>query len=492
MRNRALHDALRLFALEAASLLRDDQAAGAELEFDLDGGGGPGPALYHYRPLISKFISERWTRLRMLDSRQPAAQTLGAGASAYLRVNGLRGGEADPALRAMLERLYEDMSDFTFPEERFERVYAEVERTLYEESVQATVLVPVHGLELQAERVELGDGMELARGDRTDAPDEAVWGDPADPSSGDERQQPNALLMLTRDMAPDAGLPLEEARERFRRLLTGLRLWKAGGVALAAVAWRRTGDGRWQPFELEPTGVARGEPWILVEGEEVELCAFLDAVQSPFPPGPVVWSMARFDMGCGRRLESEALSDYLLSMRALIDDGRSGLALRVAVLCAEEHERKTVQRRVELAQALERFVIGDGPGDGDYLDAVGADSPRTLVDEVERHLRALLRDVLCGYLDPDLRKVADDLLLDQPEPFEIRAQRSSVLTRQASTGGPRSSGAWAQAAAVAPDPQAPAVDEAVEGVIEADLQPEPVIAGQPEFDWDDPAGYSPV
>ena len=49
-------------------------------------------------------------------------------------MNGLRGAEAEPALQAMLERLYEDVTDFTFPEERFERVYAEVERTLYEES----------------------------------------------------------------------------------------------------------------------------------------------------------------------------------------------------------------------------------------------------------------------------------------------------------------------------------------------------------------------
>jgi hypothetical protein len=130
-------------------------------------------------------------------------------------------------------------------------------------------------------------------------------------------------------------------------------------------------------------------------------------------------------MGCGRRLESEALSDYLLALRALVDSngdaGRSSLALRVAVLCAEESERKRVQRRVELAQALERFVMGDGPEDP-YLDAVGSDSPRTLVDEVERHLRALLRDVMCGYLDADLRSVADGLLLAPAEPFEIKAE----------------------------------------------------------------------
>ncbi len=158
----------------------------------------------------------------------------------------------------------------------------------------------------------------------------------------------------------------------------------------------------------------------------------LDAVVRSSHGGRVAWAMSRFEMGCGRRLESEALSDYLLALRALLDAGpdgerSAGLALRVAVLCAEESERKRVQRRVELAQALETFVIGDGDGDH-YLDAVGSEAPRTLVAELERHLRALLRDVLCGYLDPDLARVADDMLLacttggsDQPEPLEMRA-----------------------------------------------------------------------
>jgi len=427
MRNRALHDALRTFALESARLLRDDQSAGAELEFDLDEGSGrSGPTLYHYRPLAQKFIADRWPRLSMLESCLPAAHALGSGASAYLRVNGLRGAEAEPALQAMLERLYEDATDFTFPEERFERVYAEVERTLFEKSRQATVLVPIYGLELEAERVDLGEGMSIVRGDRTDAPDEAVWGDPADPASGVECSRTNVLLMLSMEVSPDDPVPAAEAPSRFRRLLTGLRLWKPGGVALAALAWRRTGDGRWQPFEIEATGAARGEPWILVEGEDPDLRQFLAAIAKSTHGGAVAWALSRFEMGCGRRFEAEALSDYLLGLRALLESGaetgRSSLALSVAVLCAEEGERKPVQRRVELAQALERFVMGDGPDD-DYLDAVGSDSPRTLVDETERHLRALLRDVLCGYLDADLRAVAEDLLLEQPERFEIRARK---------------------------------------------------------------------
>ena len=239
--------------------------------------------------------------------------------------------------------------------------------------------------------------------------------------------------MLEREVAPEDPVPLEDAREDFRRLLHGMRLFKPGGIALGAVAWRRTGDGRWAPTELEPTGEARGVPWILVEGEEAELSRFLDAVAAPPRTGPVAWALSRFQMGAGRRLEAEALTDYLLALRALIDEGDSTLALRVAVLCAEESERRRVQRRVELAQAMERFVIGDGAGE-DTTDV-------TLVEEVERHLRALLRDVLCGYLEPDLRRVADELLLDQPEPPAPRM------------GGSRSGRASLKPAAREPEPE---------------------------------------
>jgi hypothetical protein len=48
-----------------------------------------------------------------------------------------------------------------------------------------------------------------------------------------------------------------------------------------------------------------------------------------------------------------------------------------------------------------------GHSSGPQLDT---ESPRDLVAEVEGHLRALLRDVLCGYLDADLKAVADDIL----------------------------------------------------------------------------------
>src|ERR671923_313535 len=141
MRNRALHEALRDFALEAAALLTEDLKAGAEIGFDVveDSAGPRGPALYRYEPRTRAFVAERWPRLRELPSSARAAEELGAGAAAWLRVNGLRGEQAEPALQAMLDRLYEDSTSFGFPEERFERVYREVELTLYADAVRARV-----------------------------------------------------------------------------------------------------------------------------------------------------------------------------------------------------------------------------------------------------------------------------------------------------------------------------------------------------------------
>jgi hypothetical protein len=396
MRNRALHDALRNFALEAAALLTDDLKDGAEVEFDVvDEGGGRGPALYRYEPRTGAFIEERWPRLRELPAREPACRELGAGASAWLRVNGLRGEQAEPALRAMLERLYEDATSFGFPEERFERVYGEVELTLYRDAVRACVIAPLHGAWMHAERVELGDGLSIARGDAMEGPHER-----------------NSLLcVLERDVPADDPIPAEEAAERFTAVVTAMRLWSPGGVVLGAPGWRQADQARWQPVPIGAATGARGGEWMLPAGDEQAFREFFSAIcVAPRPPH-VAWALDRFEMGCGHPTDAEGLTDYLLGLRALLDAateaGQASFGLRLAALCAEEGSRGELQERMETAAGLERYVMGHSSG-----ASIDTESPRELVAEVEGHLRALLRDVLCGYLDADLKSVADDILIE--------------------------------------------------------------------------------
>jgi hypothetical protein len=405
MRNPALHEALRDFALESAALLTDDLKAGAEIEFDVvDEGGrrGKSPALYRYKPRTESFVADRWPRLRELPARARACDELGAGAAAWLRVNGLRGEQAEPALRAMLDRLYEDSTSFGFPEERFERVYREVELTLYAGASRARVVAPLPGVWIDAERVELGGGVSLVRGDRADAPPEAVW-----PENGDGA--PAVLCVLEREVDSGTHVPVAEAEERFRSVVTALRLWGPGAVSLGGPGWRRADEGRWSPVPIGGSSVGRGEGWVLAAGDEDILREFVATLDASRPAGVIAWALARFEMGCERSHDAEALSDYLLALRALLDAtsdaGEASLALRVAALCAEEGRRRAVQHRIEAALALERFVMGG-------MGRMPVESPADLVAEVERHVRALLRDVLCGYLDPDLKSVADDILLE--------------------------------------------------------------------------------
>src|SRR2546430_446311 len=156
MRNRELHDALREFALESAATLSTELDAGEELPYDVIEEPGTGSVLYRYLPLTAEFIVARWDVLSKMPSARRAAESLGTGSEAYLRLRGLpAANDAEAALRAMLDRLYEDATDFQFPEERFERVYAEVERTLYEGTMRTAVVATVQGLVLESERVEL-------------------------------------------------------------------------------------------------------------------------------------------------------------------------------------------------------------------------------------------------------------------------------------------------------------------------------------------------
>lgn len=418
MRNRELHDALRDFALESAALLTAAVNAGAELPYDVIEEPGTGSVLYRYQPLTAEFIGARWDSISSQPSFERAARALGTGAEAYLRLRGLPGGaDSEPALRALLERLYEDATGFDFPEERYERVYTEFERTLYEDTMRACVVAPVHGLILERERVELGGGLILARGDRVSAPPEAVW--PLGPGERERASGPNTVCVLERDVEADGGLPVAEARIRFRTLLTAMRLLKPGRVALGAPAWGRADEGAWKPIQLTLGGPGRGEPWLLSAAESGELAELIELVAAARLPGRIAWALHRFELGCERASEAEAISDYLLALRGTLDAedeaGRASLGLRLAALCAEEPDRRLVRARLEAAFAIEREAMG-----GAVFDPDDAEGP-AVVREVEQHLRALLRDVVCGYLAGDLRSVADDILVASAADIEIRA-----------------------------------------------------------------------
>lgn len=409
MHNTTLHATLEAFAADAAGQLAAATAGGAEIGFEVVEEPGARASLYCYRPLTGAFIRERLGMLSALPTYAPAARALAAleGVESYLRQRGearIPGDareRADVALRAFLSYVFADRSEFGFEPARFERAYAELERALYEGRCVATVIAPLLGIALESSTTELalGDGLSLMRGDVfPDAPADAVWG------NGEE---PNVLAVLTVTHDRTARSPVSTARGRFRRILTALRLFERGGYALGPVAWTRTDTGAWRPVALGSSGRPRFVTFISAEHED-ELRAFCNLIGRRAPTsGEVAWALARFEMGCERLATFESLTDYLLALRALLEPegpGSGRLAQRLALICAKPEERVALAERTAHAISLEHAVVaGLAPAEP------GVDA---LVDEIAEHLRALLRDVICGHLDPDLRSLADELLAE--------------------------------------------------------------------------------
>lgn len=410
MRNTTLYGVMEAFASEAAMQLTAETSSGAEIPFELvETAGGPRGRvpLYCYRPLTGAFIRERLGLLAAMPTYAPALRALSGldGVDAYLRQCGEtripteRRECADAAVRVFLSAVFAERSEFGFDPDRFDAAYEELERAVYEGRAVTTVVAPLLGIALDPETTEiaLGDGLSLMRGDALeDAPSEAVWGD------GDEA---NILIVLTIAQDRAAPAPVSVARARFRRTLTALRLFERGGYALGPVGWTRIDAGAWRTVALHGTG-RPGIPRRITAEHEDELRGFCNLVARRTPRGgEVAWALARFEMGCERLAPFEALTDYLLALRALLEpegpaSGR--LSGRLAAICARPEDRAEVAERTAHAISLERAVIGGLAPAHPGVDA--------LVDELTEYLRALLRDVLCGHLDADLCAVADELL----------------------------------------------------------------------------------
>jgi hypothetical protein len=417
MRNRTLHGLLSAFAEDAGLRLAAEMANGAEIPFEVVEEPGSRSALYCYRPLTGGFIRSRMGLLDRLPSYVPAARAVSSidGIDAYLRRRGEPrippdGRErADAVLRSFLSAVYAESSAFGFQPERFAAAYGELEAALYEGRQVATVIAPLLGLALESDELALGDGLALVRGETlADAPPEAVWAAPGEGEHG------AVLAVLTVEGERIAGPPITAARTRFRRLLGALRLFGDGTFALGPLAWARVDGGPWQLAPLGTSGRARVSTTIAAEQED-ELRAFCNLVARRTPrAGEVAWALSRFEMACERSAPFDALTDVLLALRALLepegaDSGR--LAQRLAAICALGHERAALAERVARAVGLERTIVAGLAQTGNGADV--------LVEDLTCHLRALLRDVLCGHLDSDLRTLADELLAEAaaaPEP----------------------------------------------------------------------------
>jgi hypothetical protein len=404
MRLRQLRSALHDFCEEAAWQLASDAGDGHEVSFEVVAGGRRDSPLYCYRPLTGDFIRERSGALALLASHLPAAHALIAAGriDSYLDAQGVRGlppgrERAEAALHCFLARVFEDSTDFVFQEHRFDAAFRELEGVVGEGRTENVCVAALVGIALQSDEVPLGDGLSLARGDAfAEAPDEVRW----DALDG----HPNTLVVVRWEPLAGDPAPVGEIRGRLARMLTGLRLYDNARVALAPLAWTRTAGGPWQPLAIGPAPGPESLVQVSAEQED-ELRAFVSLIARRTPrAGEIAWALRRFEASFACADAADALTEVLLALRALLEpEGpKSGrLPGRLAALCAVESDRARLAERVAHAVSLERALIAGLSTDG-RLEGV--------TEELTGHLRALLRDVLCGHLEPDLRALADSIL----------------------------------------------------------------------------------
>jgi hypothetical protein len=385
-----LEQALRRLAVEAADLFEGLLATGAELPFDLEPSEqGPLP-MFSYAPLTGQFIEDHLGEVRRLE--------------AFIEVREIAGEEA---AIGFLIGLWDGKSEFDVAGDRLRGAIDAVLSMISSDSRDATpageVIVPLVGFHMPVDEIEL-DGVRIVRADQIDdAPVDAV-----DATRPGGRGKPGFLARLTCGLATVA--PAAAVADDLRRALRTMRLFRPGAVGLHAHGWAKRSGG-WERFG---TGVGRPRQggYRLTGNEAAELESFSRMLAERETRIPSLdWAASRFELGAERSSLIEALSDYLLALRGLLEGGgpaRTSLSARVAALACEPFEREQGRVTVERALAIERKLMSGGR----YKPVAGA-SPLDVIGEVEELLRRLLKDMAIGELGGDLRVAADEILLSE-------------------------------------------------------------------------------
>jgi hypothetical protein len=415
VRNLVVYEALNQLSVEASERLAGLVSEGVEIPFDLVEEPGPGGLLYRYEALTEAFVRSHAEQLRELPSFGPATAALDSAgfAPAYLAALDVAR-PADPrrqceeAILAFLGRLWEGSTDFGLEGDRFETAIRELENLASEEADAVEVVVPLIGLQMPVQRIDLPGGVALIKSDIVDVPAEARRPE----GSATTPWEPQILgLVRGWEGVGDGPGAVSAGRVALRRLLTTLRLLKQGSVGLGPHAWTRAGRGPWRRLA---TGFPRprgGGYWLTQEDVD-ELTAFAAAVAArPVRGGSMSWAVGRFEMGLERGTPLEGLSDHLLGLRGILEGGGPaaiGLSTRVAALCAEPEGRQTVQAQVDRAFAIEQMLMRGYSVD---VEDGGGEMADALAGEIENLLRAILRDALSGHLGTELRATADEILM---------------------------------------------------------------------------------
>jgi hypothetical protein len=407
-----LRRSLRLFSLASFAHLAQDVDAGAEIPFlfeEHDGGKRP---LYEYRPLVGDYVEARADRLAALPDAVVALDELRREPAAAIYARARAGGEPSETgalVRTLLVPLVVAVSEacggFDWSDEAFERVYGELERSLFGERRAYAAVAPLTGLGAGVQ-VELGRGIRVrvaAAGELS-----AHWPDATRLLPADFGREPDRVCVLelerplprTESEPPDAPAELADA-------VSALRLSTAAPVAAGPVLFERLD---WRPYGIRPVlPIAAtqppGEPSRLDQFRGKLAADLLARISSADEDPELAEALDRWELSlfASEPFRSEQLREALTALLGG-NDGLWAATVRAALLLGE-----TARDRAEQLERLRSLGAGEPAG-------------RATADAIRR---AVVETLLHGER-PALVAALDESLLG------LRARPSGFLTALAS------------------------------------------------------------
>jgi hypothetical protein len=403
VRDFLLNESLRRLATEAATRYNAMVAEGEQIPFDVATDTAEDSPFYSYVPQTGRFVEERAGELHGLPSWNAAREAVvEAGvASTYLEGRGEMvppepGARAERMLEVFTVELFKDGSGFALDRGRLEALVGTLDAEARSADDADLLIVPIVGLRMSMNRLQLPNGVRIVRADSIAAPVEAMR------SEGMGRAAWEPQFLAVAEQGTDGA---EAALDQLRELISVMRMFKVGGIGLGPFAFAPTGEDTWRRIT---TGAPQARPggYRLAEEEGAELADFAALLeQRPDPDSALSWAVGRFEMGCERESAMEGLSDHLLALRAVLEGhGPVGasLPLRASALIADDNfDRIEARERVEEVLELERALMN-----GRMLDHA-----IELATWIEDGVRRLLRQAALGELGNDLSATADETLI---------------------------------------------------------------------------------
>jgi hypothetical protein len=344
VRSPSLYTAVRRFCLGAFAYLYRESREEAPVPFAFEEHSTPGrPALYEYRPLARGYVEARADRLVRLDDARFAVEELEREPAAAIFAQA-HGGEGPSTRKALFRTILlplvasaaESCGGFEWDDRVFDRVYLELEHSLFAERRSYGAVAPLVGLSSPV-AVSLGRGLRVRP---------AVTGELSSywpqakgllPDAFGSEPERGCLIELEQALEPGAEERPDSPGE-FADAVTALRLATAAPVAAGPVLFERLD---WRPCGIRPVlPIAATEP----EGEPTRLDEFrgrlaadllerLRACDEDPELGEALdrWELALF---AGGPFRNEQLRESVVVLLGG-DDGPWAAAARLAVLLGE-------------------------------------------------------------------------------------------------------------------------------------------------------------